>query len=159
MGQLMGVWPKLPSEGSAFPNRDLCVPNAGSIPASPTNSMKLLWLVLVMDSLAGRIVARFLEREGYGTPRGWEHRKEKDEAVLVNLPPHLQSLWRKVKYQFKGTPERRLEQFQEYVHNLGERETNHFLQEEADNQLEKMIKEYERRPPPEEEESEVPFAS
>jgi alkanesulfonate monooxygenase SsuD/methylene tetrahydromethanopterin reductase-like flavin-dependent oxidoreductase (luciferase family) len=108
-------------------------------------------------TLSRRIVARFLEREGYGTPHGWEYRKEKDEAVLVNLPPHLQGLWKKNKNLFKGTPERRLEQFQEYVHNLGERETTHFIQEEADNQLERMIKEYEHRPPPEDE-YEVPFA-
>ena len=113
-----------------------------------------------MTSLAQRIVARFLEREGYGTPRGWEHRKEKDEAVHVNLPPHLQPLWKKVKYQFKGTPERRLEQFLQWVHDTGEREVNHFMQDEADAKLDQMIKEYERRPhePPPEEDYEVPFA-
>jgi hypothetical protein len=108
-----------------------------------------------MTSLSQRIVARFLEREGYGTPRGWEHRKEREEAVIVNLEPQLQSLWKKLKYQFKGTPGHRLEQFQKYVHEH-EGENMRFLQEEADDKLDRMIKEYERRPPPED--YDVPFA-
>ncbi len=97
-----------------------------------------------MDPLAPRVLARFLD--AYGTPRGWEHRKEKEEAVIVNMPPHLQALWKRVKHNFKGTPERRLEQFLEYVHEH-EGEEMGALQDEADKALAKMIRDYERRPP------------
>jgi hypothetical protein len=106
-----------------------------------------------VDPLVSRVLARFLE--GYGTPHGWEHRKELDEAVTVNIPPHLQALWRKTKNKFKGTPQRRLEQFEHYVHEH-EGEENSVLQDEADAQLARMIREYEHRPQPEYEE--VPFA-
>jgi hypothetical protein len=109
-----------------------------------------------VDALTPRVLARFLEREGYGTPGGWEHRREREEAVIVNLPPHLQALWRKTKHQFKGTPERRLEQFLEYAEQHGGEEMG-ALQDEADAKLEMMIKEYERRPQPQYED-EVPFS-
>jgi hypothetical protein len=108
----------------------------------------------VVDPLTSRVLARFLERDGYGTPRGWEHRKERDEAVVVNMPPHLQALWRKVKHTFKGTPDQRLEQFLQYVHEH-EGEEMGILQDEADKQLARMIREYEHRPHHEEE---VPFS-
>jgi hypothetical protein len=107
-----------------------------------------------VDPLAPHVLARYLEREGYGTGRGWEHRRELDEAVVVNLPPHLQALWRKTKHQFKGTPERRLEQFMQYAEEH-EGEDMAVLQDDADAALAKMIREYERRP--QREEAPVPF--
>jgi hypothetical protein len=109
---------------------------------------------MFVDPLTNRVLARFLEREGYGTPHGWEHRREKDEAVIVNMPPHLQALWRKVKHNFKGTPEHRLEQFMEYVDEHAGEEMG-VLQDEADKQLAKMIRDLERR---ERQEAEVPFS-
>jgi hypothetical protein len=107
-----------------------------------------------VDALAANVLARFLEREGYGTGRGWEHRKERDERVLVNLPPHLHTLWNKLKLQFKGTPEERMKNFLEYVEeNPGEDMAG--LQDAADKALNKLIREYKNRPEPEY--SEVPF--
>lgn len=105
-----------------------------------------------MDPLAHRVLARFLE--SYGTPGGWQHRKEKEEEVVVSLPPHLQTLWRRTKHQFKGTPHQRLEKFLQYVHDH-EGEDMRVLQEEADDAVAKMVKEYERRPPSEDD---VPFS-
>jgi len=99
-----------------------------------------------MDPLAPRVLARFLE--AYGTGRGWEHRREKEEAVIVNMPPHLQALWRKTKNQFKGTPEQRLEKFLEYVHEH-EGEAMSVLQDEADKAVQKMVREYQHREEPE----------
>lgn len=99
-----------------------------------------------MDPLAPRVFARFLE--AYGTGRGWEHRREKEEAVIVNMPPHLQALWRKTKNQFKGTPEQRLEKFLEYVHEH-EGEAMSVLQDEADKAVQKMVREYQHREEPE----------
>jgi hypothetical protein len=110
-----------------------------------------------VDPLTPRVLARFLDREGYGTPGGWEHRKERDEAVVVNIPPHLQALWRKTKNKFKGTPEKRLEQFLQYVHEH-EGEEMGVLQDEAEAQLAKMIREYERRPQHHYDEGPVPFS-
>jgi hypothetical protein len=52
-----------------------------------------------------------------GARRGWEHRKEADEAVETNLSPHEIALWRKMKARWKGTPHARLEAFRHYLHD------------------------------------------
>lgn len=98
-----------------------------------------------MTVLAARIVARYLE--GIGTPRGWEHRKERDEAVerdIEGISPHLRALWRKLKHQFKGSPARRVELFLEYVHEHPD-EGMELLQDKADRDLAKMIKDQEHQ--------------
>ena len=109
-----------------------------------------------------------------GTWQGWEHRKEKEEAIERNIEaisPHLKSLWRKMKHVFKGTPESRTEQFLQYVHDHPG-EDMELLQDEADRDLAKMIKELEGRhwephpqsyfppaPPQWEAEDPIPFAA
>jgi hypothetical protein len=51
-----------------------------------------------------------------GALRGWEHRREADEAVVVNLPPDLVPLWERVRASIHGeTPHARTEAFLEYV--------------------------------------------
>ena len=101
-------------------------------------------------SLVVRVAARFvaLEMEAL-TPhqKGWEHRKEKNERVIRELEPHLQHLWRKMQYQFKGTPEERAEQFKEYVDEHPGEEMG-ALQDDVDKQLNRMIREFEKRPEP-----------
>lgn len=71
--------------------------------------------------------------------KGWETRREREEAVTVNLPPDLLPLWNRVKYQFKGTPAKRLREFLEYAHNHGG-EGIDALQGEADKKLQKMLR-------------------
>jgi hypothetical protein len=102
-------------------------------------------------AMVARVVARYLmaheDATGAGTSRGWEHRKEKEEAIERNIEaisPHLKSLWRKMRHQFKGTPESRTEQFLLYVHDHPG-EDMALLQDEADRDLAKMIKELENR--------------
>lgn len=95
---------------------------------------------------------RYSRRFGhYGTYRGAEHRRERDEQVEVNIPPHLIPLWRRTRRQFRGTPHQRYEQFMQYVHDSGEGEGMAALQDEADEKLERMIRDRENRY------SEVPF--
>jgi hypothetical protein len=52
-----------------------------------------------------------------GARRGWEHRKEADEAVEVNLSPDERGLWRKLKGRWRGAPHARLEAFRHYLHD------------------------------------------
>lgn len=99
-----------------------------------------------MDALASRVVARFLAESsdpvGYGTQKGWQHRRERDEEVernVTHLSPHLQTLWRKTKNKFKGTPDRRYEQFLEYVHEHPEEGLEHL-----DTEVEKQLKKWEK---------------
>ena len=75
--------------------------------------------------------------------RGWEHRKEKDEAVLVNLDPHEIALWERTKAQFKGTPEQRERSFRQYVHD---HPTEIYTQLEvvSDSALARLLKEQRR---------------
>jgi len=49
--------------------------------------------------------------------RGWEHRREADEAVEANLSPDERALWRRLKGKWKGTPHARLEKFRQYLHD------------------------------------------
>ena len=75
-----------------------------------------------------------------GTFLGAEHRRERDEAVEVNIPPHLLPLWRKTRLQFKGDPHRRYEQF---MHYAGETDGEDMaaVQSSADDTLDAMIRE------------------
>ena len=98
-------------------------------------------------TLVVRVARRYLALVGHGTGLGWQHRKERDEAVerdIEAMSPHLKSLWRKMKIQFKGSPQRRVELFLEYVHHHSD-EAMELLQDEADRTLAKMIKDLERR--------------
>ncbi len=103
-----------------------------------------------MDVLAPRVLARFLEAL---TPhqKGWEHRKEKEEAVLRELEPHLHHLWRKLQHQFKGTPQQRVEQFREYLEEHPGDEMG-ALQDDVDVMVERMVRKHEM------EMSDVPFS-
>jgi hypothetical protein len=103
----------------------------------------------IAHRVASRYIARTLARfvEAYGTPGGWEHRKEKDERAIRELDPHLQHLWKKMQHQFKGTPENRAEQFKEYVEEHPGEEMGS-LQDDVDKQLAKLVREFEKRPAP-----------
>ena len=94
--------------------------------------------------LDGAVRRRRRRRGRAGTWLGAEHRRERDEAVAVNIPLHLLSLWRRTKHQFKGTPHQRYEAFMQYAHDT-EGEEMAALQEDADDKLAAMIREYERR--------------
>ena len=56
-------------------------------------------------------------REHISYLRGWEHRREKEEAVEVNLHPEEIPLWRRIKTRFKGTSHERFTKFRHYVHD------------------------------------------
>jgi len=76
--------------------------------------------------------------------RGWERRKEKDDFTEQNIPSEHLLLWRKLKNQFKGTPDERAEQFMEYVEAHPE-ENDAWLQEHADKEVAKATREWERK--------------
>jgi hypothetical protein len=57
------------------------------------------------------------QREKASYLRGWEHRREKDEAVEVNLSPEEAALWRRMKGRFKGTPHERMTKFRHWLHD------------------------------------------
>jgi len=91
------------------------------------------------EGLTARVIARF--EQAKGTPRGWEHRKEKDDFTEQNIPPEYLVLWRKLKNRFKGTPHERAEQFMEYVEEHPGENTE-ALQENADKEVAKMTREW-----------------
>ncbi len=91
---------------------------------------------------AHRVADRYLEAKGTG--RGWEHRKEKDDFAEQNIPPEHIILWRKLKNRFKGTPHERAEQFMEYLEEHPG-ENMDALQENADKELAKMTREWEKK--------------
>jgi hypothetical protein len=87
-------------------------------------------------------------RHGVAARKGWEKRKERDECVESNLPPHLVPLWEKVKHgrAFTGvTCDRATELFFEYV-EAHPKEASRAYIDEADARLEREIKEYESAP-------------
>ena len=95
-------------------------------------------------SMPERVTARYLEAAPPPHQRGWEHRKEKDERALINIPPEHQLLWKKIKNQFKGTPHERAEQFMEYVEeHPGENDA--WLQENADKEVAKFQREQQKQ--------------
>jgi hypothetical protein len=77
--------------------------------------------------------------------RGWETRREREEAVTVNLAPDERALWERAKGALRGTPARRLEKFEQYVHEHPE-EVVESLQAHADARLEALIAEREADP-------------
>jgi hypothetical protein len=89
--------------------------------------------------LAGGTVAEApVEDRKQGAYRGWEHRRERDEAVRVNLDPSLWPLWDRIGGQFRGTPEEREAEFLEYVHDHpGESVVSQ--QADADKKLDDLI--------------------
>lgn len=104
-------------------------------------------LVLSYDRRTAESVEADLEVEGKGTSRGWETRREREEAIERNIEaisPHFKTLWRKLKHQFKGTPQSREEQFLQYVHDHPGEDMD-LLQSEADKDLAKLLKEMEHR--------------
>lgn len=98
-------------------------------------------LALRLLSAACALLEEELTANSY---KGWETRREREQAVTVNIPPDLMSLWNRVKYQFKGTPEERLKAFLEYAHHHQD-EGVQFLQTDADRKLNKLIMELKKR--------------
>lgn len=82
-----------------------------------------------------------LKRE-IGARRGWDKRREADEAVAVNLDAHELPAWDKEKARFKGTPEQRLRAFRHYMHGSPDVVPYH-LERESDAKLARLIKEHE----------------
>jgi hypothetical protein len=76
--------------------------------------------------------------------RGWDKRREHNEAVLVNLDLDLRPLWNRVHTAFQGTPEERLRAFEQYAHDHPG-EAWEALQEDADARLEAMLATRQRR--------------
>jgi hypothetical protein len=79
--------------------------------------------------------------------RGWETRREREEAVTVNIEPGERALFERAKGALKGSPSQRLEKFEQYVHDH-QGEVWEALQESADEKLEAMIAAREAEPAP-----------
>ncbi len=95
-----------------------------------------------LDRIAKRVVAQHLAAP---TPqqRRQERRKEKDEFTENNIPAEHLRLWRKLKNQFKGTPDQRAEQFMEYV-EAHPGDSEEVLQQHADKEVAKLVREQEK---------------
>jgi hypothetical protein len=94
-------------------------------------------------SLLGAPARKPRERASY--LRGWEHRREKEEAVLVNLSPDEIVLWRKIKNRFKGSPHERFEKFKHYVHEHPE-ELRRRLGEHGEERAKALVRKREAAP-------------
>lgn len=79
------------------------------------------------------------EDRGSGARRGWEHRRENDEAVRRNIDPGLWPLWERVKLQFRGTPDERTAAFMKYVEDHPDEQWE-ALQSQSDKKLATMIR-------------------
>ena len=77
--------------------------------------------------------------------RGWEKRREHDEAVTVNLPADMLPLWEKAKGQFKGSPDERREAFLQFAHDQGDGAVIEALIDASDARLAGMLREYRAR--------------
>lgn len=85
------------------------------------------------------------DRTGKLSPqqRGWEKRREQDERARNNIPPEYQGAWDKLKRKFRGNPDQRAERFMEYMEeNPSERDE--VLQEKADKDVARMVREQKR---------------
>jgi hypothetical protein len=100
---------------------------------SPTIARRLL-----------RVAELLLEANPY---RGWETRREREEAVTVNLPPELIPYWERTKAQFKGTPEQRLKAFLDYAHDHPD-DAMEAVEHSSDRKLQQMIRQRERQTKP-----------
>jgi hypothetical protein len=69
---------------------------------------------------------------------GWEHRRENDERVLVNVAPEHRALFGLVKAGLRGSPDRRFESFEQYCHDHPG-EAMAALQSEADDRLDELL--------------------
>jgi len=130
--------------GGDSDDQRLCVTLPFSLPGKTA-----MWRNLIRAS-----IQMGAEPVGYGTPGGWEHRKEREEMVERNieaLAPHLKLLWRKMRNQFRGTPDRRYEQFLEYVEEHPG-EDMALLEDDAEKALKKLIRDREKLDRAEEEE-------
>ena len=87
--------------------------------------------------------------------RGWDKRRERDEAVRANLDPGLLPLWDRVGKGFKGTPHQRYEAFMRYVHDHPD-EVVEAQQGESSARARQLIDQRERQE--ERSERSVPFA-
>lgn len=96
-----------------------------------------------VDPLSSRVADRYLETKLSPHQRGWEKRKEKDDFTEMNIPPEHLALWRKLKNQFKGTPDQRAEAFMEYVESHPG-ESDAVLQQNADKEIAKLQREQEK---------------
>jgi hypothetical protein len=77
-------------------------------------------------------------RRSVSAYRGWETRRERDEAVTASVAPELLPLWGRVGAAIHGTPQARLEAFEEYVdEHPGEQWEA--IQGAADEQLDALI--------------------
>lgn len=73
--------------------------------------------------------------------RGWETRRERDDAVTVNMPAELLSLWRRVGASIGGgTPHERYENFMRYAEEHPS-EAVQSMQDAADAKLAAMLRE------------------
>ncbi len=74
-----------------------------------------------------------------GAYRGWERRRERDEAVTVNIPADLLPLWERVKGGIRGeTPHARFEALMAYA-EAHESEAIEAMAEDADRKIEAML--------------------
>jgi hypothetical protein len=90
------------------------------------------------DELVLRVASRYLKALS-PHQRGWEHRREKDDFTEQNIPPEHLVLWRKLKPQFKGTPDQRAEQFMEYLEEHPG-ESDAAIQQDSDKEIAKLVK-------------------
>jgi hypothetical protein len=91
-----------------------------------------------------RVAARHMEAKPPPHQRGWEHRKEQDERAQNNIPPEYQLAWKRLKNQFKGTPDQRAEQFMEYMEEHPG-ENDDLLQQRADKDVAKMQRDQQKQ--------------
>jgi hypothetical protein len=77
--------------------------------------------------------------------RGWEKRRERDEAVTVNLPADMLPLWERTKAQFKGTPDERRDAFLQFAHDQGDGAVIEALIDASEARLTGMLREYRSR--------------
>jgi hypothetical protein len=76
--------------------------------------------------------------------RSWDTRREREQAVTVNIAPDLMPLWERVRWQFKGTPQERLEAFTRYVEEHPDEVTRE-LQAAAERKLDACLDELDDR--------------
>ena len=77
--------------------------------------------------------------------RGWEKRREREEAVTVNLPADMLPLWERTKAQFKGTPDERRDAFLQFAHDQGDGAVIEALIDASEARLTGMLREYRSR--------------
>jgi hypothetical protein len=74
--------------------------------------------------------------------KAWERRREAEEAVTVNLPAELLSVWKHNRGLFTGSPAERLDAFLQWAHEHDD-ERLAIMQEEADAAVARLVRERE----------------